>query len=314
MNLDDTDLPHFLSGKVEQRLNEYIEINKNNSNITIAKNYCWNILKNIIYENILLIILLISIFIFLMYRYYMKKQRDNKIREKMSDFYNEDIEDTYDILEFQNKPFVRPTFNPLYPNNRQANYALYPPDKMPHKKDGRNVSFVRDMVPNGTENGTNAKLVNGRNLQEVSGRDLREVGVPSQKYKNIYPNYGARQSVGDDQTPYKRIACGELSTTPQFLGELDPRNSYQQKSKYNMSHPETKDRLSVECYAGLVDPYQGPETRPAIRSALGYPTNFNTTTHSFLANSIKKNQKVMDEFYDNLISKDERLRNNLNIY
>lgn len=243
MNLfdnNDSDLPNFLVSKMDKRINEYIENNKVEPISTVIKNKCSSFIKNIIYENLLFIILLSSILVFLLYRYCMKQRRITKIRERMS------VEDdTYDIMEFKDKAFVRPTMNPTYPLKRQQNYALYPPGKMPHKTDGENIDFIRDD-------------------KVISGRDLSEIGVPSQKFTHLYPNYGYNQSTSN-------------------------------------------------CYSGLVSSYQTKDQRPAIRSALGYATDFGDEDRDFINNNVKKNNRILTTFYNGIISKDERLRKNLNI-
>lgn len=195
-------IPLFITNKVDQEIDEYIIKNKVTSLSTKVKDCCIGLLKNYIYENFLLILFVVGIIIFLTYRYYMKKQKEPF---RNNDYNNDDIDDTFDLLQFQNKKFVRPTMNPIYPINKQQNYALYPNNKMPFKADGVNVSYVRDFTND--------------DQKVVSGRDLRDVGVPAQNFTNIYPNYGYNQSVGQCYSglsnPYSKPP-----NTPEFRNAL----------------------------------------------------------------------------------------------
>jgi hypothetical protein len=182
-NIDDAGI-FGITTKVDKDIADYIDKNKITPITVQAKNYFVECIKTIICENILFILFVLALIIFLTYRYYMKRQREKKEHFGKNDYDNEDIEDTYNILQFQNRRFVRPTMNPVYPIKKQYNYAVYPPDKMPHKVDGKNVSFVRDY--------------NQEHGQKVyNSRDLRETSVPEQVFKKTYPNYGKNQSAGD---------------------------------------------------------------------------------------------------------------------
>lgn len=166
-------IPGLITTRVDKDIDDYIDKNKVESVIHKTSYFVFNKVKIFVWENILVIIFIVGIIIFLFYRYYMKRSKEKE------DFVNEDIDDTYDILQFHNKPFVRPTMNPIYPIKKQMNYALYPPEKMPYKTNGKTVNFIRD------------------DQKVISSRDLREVGVPGQIHKYTYPNYGYHQSAGD---------------------------------------------------------------------------------------------------------------------
>ena len=222
----------FITSKVDKEINEYIDKNKVIPITIRVKEYCINLIKEYLLENILFIICVFGIILFLLYRYYMKKRK-----EKMENYRNSDANDSYDINEFQNKPFVRPTMNPYYPIKKQQNYSLYPPNKMPFKLDGKNIDFIRD------SNELDQKVINGR--------DLREDGVPAQVYKYTYPNYGSHQSVGNCYSglvnPYQH------STEVTFRSPLNyPTNFNETTGQFITSNVDRNQHI-MKTYNNIID-------------------------------------------------------------
>ncbi len=218
-------IPNIITSRVNKDINEYIAKNKVEPVIHRAGSFVLEKAKTVIWENILVIIFIAGIIIFLSYRYMMKNRRE--------DYNNEDIEDTYDIMQFHKRRFVRPTMNPYYPVKKQMNYALYLPDKMPHKSDGENVSYVRD------------------DQKVLSSRDLREVGVPSQVHKYTYPNYGAYQSVGDCyggvSNPYAKP-----NTLPRFRNHLGYPTDFNETTGEFISSMTGLNRHAVNTYYDIL--------------------------------------------------------------
>lgn len=104
-----------------------------------------NFMGDYIYENKLIVLILVLFFGFLIYRYYHKK--NNNTSNKDEPFANQDYNMIHDIAAQTDylRYDVPPSFNPIRPVNDQKEHVYYPPDPLPINIPGKGFVYTRNI-------------------------------------------------------------------------------------------------------------------------------------------------------------------------
>jgi hypothetical protein len=121
--------------------------NSGMTNSTISdkiSNYISNFYQKYIQENKVITLCIIVVIAFLIYRYYKKKEQDEKL-EKFEDdsrnLINEITSKQTEHLRYQSQP----TFNPLFPVDEQKQPVYYPPEPLPINIPDNGVVYTRNL-------------------------------------------------------------------------------------------------------------------------------------------------------------------------
>lgn len=152
MELYTNSRPILVSERVTSSYNKMI------TDMTIQNtNIFRKLFDNIIYPNLGLCILILSILVFLIWRYWNVRSKKEKFQKNQIDVnirnptyvsentqYNPSIQ-YFGGMDHPQERIARPVFNPSVPIDKQQSYVNYLPDTIPVINDGQYVNNVQEM-------------------------------------------------------------------------------------------------------------------------------------------------------------------------
>jgi hypothetical protein len=222
--------PNLIGPVMKNTINRISKVPKMGGNTVSDKisNFMTHIYKSYIEENKIFVFLIIIMVIFLIYRYYNKKNNS-----ETESFRNDDYNLIKDITSTQTAHLrydTQPSFNPLHAVEKQKEPVYYPPDPLPINLPGDGFVYTRNLYEN--------------------PKSYTPMNHPNYDYDNVYTNPQRAYYSGTYDT-YKNARDTDI------VNPLGYRNDFNTSVGSYVNRVTETNNLALTDYQTILDNMQG---------------------------------------------------------